>query len=88
METSEAVLLLPSFASGGVEVALGVASATTARLGLRVNGRPVGETMVDPAAGPARFRIPASLLFRGDNLLTLSSQPGLRLRTLAYRPLP
>jgi hypothetical protein len=40
-------------------------------------------------AGPQEvsLRLPAAALRRGDNLLVLAADPGLRLRALRYRPL-
>jgi hypothetical protein len=87
MESSEASLLLPTFASQDVELTLGVTAPSSTPVSLRVNGRPLGQSIV-PGAEPLRFRVPATLLFRGDNLLTLSSAPGLRLTSLSYRPSP
>ena len=59
------------------------------RLAVAVNGHPLGETA--PGGGRVVVRVPAALLFRGDNLATLSSPSGAtgaRLRRLGLTPRP
>jgi len=87
MESPEATLLLPSFAASNIDVTLGVTASSATPVSLRVNGRPLGQSVI-PGPEPLVFHVPATLLFRGDNLLTLSSAPGLRLTSLSYRPAP
>ena len=87
MESSQATLLLPSFASSDVDVALTIAGRSGAPVRLRVNDKPLAQPQ-PLGSEPLVFHVPASLLFRGDNLLTLTGEPGLALRALSYRPSP
>jgi hypothetical protein len=85
-----ASLLLPvlSPADGMVVLRLGVTEAVSLRV--EVNGERVGEATVFPGGGPVRVLVPARLLFRGDNRLTLVRPDGeaapLRLHAVAVRP--
>src|SRR5262249_38412737 len=75
-------LLLPCLRPRDVEVRLTLDAAEGERLDLSVNGRPIGEWRPDRAA-----LVPAALLFRGDNVLTLHGRPGAaRLRAVTYAP--
>jgi len=83
MHESEATLLIPCFRPRDLEMELVTEAPPGTRLKVSVNGHPVGETA--PGGGRVVVKVPAALLFRGDNLATLSSPdgaPGARLRRL------
>jgi hypothetical protein len=88
MHESEATLLIPCFRPRDLEMELVTEAPPGTRLEVSVNGHPLGETA--PGGGRVVVRVPATLLFRGDNLATLSSQSGggARLRRLALSPRP
>jgi hypothetical protein len=87
MQAAQADLVLPLLTPHDVEVTLGV-SAPGTRLALFANGRPVAEWVADAPATRRVSRIPAPVLFRGDNVLTLTATDGgsgARLLELTYR---
>jgi hypothetical protein len=91
MHEPAATLLLPLLAPADVEVRLRVMSPTPLALALDVNGSALGSWLADAAAAEQVFRVPARVLFRGDNLVTLSSPDGrvsARLREISFRRLP
>lgn len=91
MHAAEATVLLPLLAAVDTEVRLRMMSPVPETLALAVNGQPLGSWHSDATAPEQVFRVPARLLFRGDNLVTVASPErsgGSRLRELRYRPLP
>jgi hypothetical protein len=86
MHEATASLIIPSLRPRDLDLELVTEAPADGRVGIAVNGRAVGET--GPGGGPIVVRIPASLLFRGDNVVTLSSGggAGARLRRLALIP--
>jgi hypothetical protein len=89
MREGQAELLLPMFRPQDLDLELVTVAPAGTRLGIAVNGRPVGETASD--RGRTVVRLPAALLFRGDNAVTLSASdgaPGARLRSFALTPRP
>jgi hypothetical protein len=81
MHEPRASVLLPILTPRDVGVALDVVPRPAA-LALEVNGQPAGQWT-------GAVRIPARLLFRGDNVLTLvavDGTRGARLRALAFEP--
>ena len=83
MRDVRATLLLPCLQPRDVDVEL----ALSAPVSVSVNGTPVGEA----PAGAARLRLPARLLFRGDNLLALerpAGSPPAALTRVAFAPAP
>src|SRR5262249_34604471 len=88
MHAPAATLLLPVLTPADLDLRLSVMSPLPARLSASVNGVPLGAWMADSTTPEAAFTIPARALFRGDNLLTLTSLDGAlgaRLRELRYR---
>jgi hypothetical protein len=89
MQAPRASLILPVTAPRDMTVELEMESSQPLDLVVEVNGRPVGGWRVGPLAGRVRLAVPASALFRGDNVVTLVStagKSGARLKGLEYRP--
>jgi hypothetical protein len=89
MAEREATLLLPSFGGSGLELQLTLSAPGELLMGLAVNGRPLEPLVVTPDPQARAVRIPAHLLFRGDNVLRLQRQDGAglpRLHRLVIRP--
>ena len=89
MQEREATLIVPSLRPRDVDMELVTDAPAGARLAIAVNGRPVGETA--PGGGRVVVPVPAALLFRGDNLATLTSSSGAggaRLRRYGLIPRP
>jgi hypothetical protein len=81
-DAGDSSLLLPSLRPRDLQVTLALDLAEGERLDVLVNGRPAGQWR---AGQPVV--VPAALLFRGDNLLTLHGRAGVtRLRALSYAP--
>jgi hypothetical protein len=59
-----------------LDLSLTLDAPREARLAVRANGRPVGDVLVRKEARQVGIRVPASVLFRGDNALTLAAPPG------------
>ena len=89
MHEARATLLVPTVRPRDLDMELVTEAPAGTRLGIAVNGHPVGETA--PGGGRVVVTIPAAHLFRGDNQATLSSPSGAtgaRLRRLAIDPRP
>lgn len=87
MHEAEATLLVPTFRSRDLDLEVVTEAPPGTRLRIAINGRPVGET--EPGGGRTVVTVPAALLFRGDNLATLSATdglPGARLRRFGLAP--
>jgi len=86
----QATLLLPCFEPQSLEAAFVLEAPQHVELAAFVNGQPVGDLHAGPSTAETSVRIPAQLLFRGDNLLSLAvkgpTSRGIRLRRLTYRP--
>jgi hypothetical protein len=76
MHASSATLLLPVLAPADLEMRLRVMSPSPQTLAVSVNGGPLGSWLADATEAEPAFRIPARSLFRGDNLVTLTSPEG------------
>ena len=76
MEETEATVLLPSFGGSGLDLQLTLSAPGELLLGVAVNGRPLERLVVTPDPQAHAVRIPADLLFRGDNVLTLTRESG------------
>jgi hypothetical protein len=74
MAAREATLLLPCLRPRDLSAAMTLEAARETRVGLRVNDRPVADLLVGPDAGEWTVEIPARVLFRGDNALTLRTE--------------
>jgi len=86
---AEASVLLPTFGGSGLDLHLTLSAPDELLLGIAVNGHPLGRLVVTPDPQARAVRIPAGLLFRGDNVLTLQRQdggPAPRLHRLVIRP--
>jgi hypothetical protein len=83
-------LLLPVLTPRPLEATLTLRAAGPVSIAFDVNGRQLGERTVAAEAQEVSLRIPAEMLFRGDNLLALRAVGGARIRLLAlsYRPAP
>jgi len=89
MSASEAVVLLPSFDSGSRVLGLRLAGEPGETLRVAVNGAPAGVLVLAQAATDHELALPAGLLFRGDNLVTLTRVAGgsaPRLYRIVVRP--
>ncbi|MFI5183055.1 MAG: hypothetical protein ACHQNV_01555 [Vicinamibacteria bacterium] len=71
MASREATLLLPCLRPRELSAALTLDAPRETRLSVRVNDRPVADLLVGPDAREWAVGIPAAVLFRGDNVLTL-----------------
>jgi len=90
MAAPAASVLLPSFGGSGMELLLTLSAPDALRLGIAVNGHPVEGLVVTPDPQSRAVRLPADLLFRGDNVLTLQRPDGggaPRLHRLVIRPI-
>jgi hypothetical protein len=76
MQAREASLLVPCFAPRELEVLVTLRVKAAEVVGVRVNGTPVGEVRAEPVGAPSTVRVPATGLFRGDNVLTLVREDG------------
>lgn len=90
MLDSRASLLLPALRPRDLEATLTLEAARETTLELRLNGAVVGEMQVGLRRRASAVRLPARLLLRGDNLLTLQRldagpPPGVRLLALQLR---
>jgi hypothetical protein len=74
MQRGQATLILPCLRPRDVDLELMTESSEGARLTVAVNGRPLGET--SPDQGRLVLHVPAGLLLRGDNVVTLASPAG------------
>ncbi len=89
MRGTRAGLVIPCFVPRDMDVVLTLAAPEALRLTTALNGHDVGTLEIGPAAEPRAVRLPAELLFRGDNSLVLSTgQPGPTLLGLALHPVP
>jgi hypothetical protein len=89
MEEPRATLLLPCFTPRDLELLLVLEASTPHHLAVLVNGHAVGRARAGPDPAESVLALPAELLFRGDNQITLAGahRPGsVRLRKLVYRP--
>ena len=85
--SSPATVLLPTFGRSALDVDLTLSAPAESALGFTINGRPLPPAVVSPAPRLHSVRIPAHLLFRGDNVLALTGPaPGARLHRVAIRP--
>jgi hypothetical protein len=90
MHAAEATVLLPLLSPVDTELRLRMMSPLPETLALSVNGQPLGSWHSDTTAPEQVFRVPARLLFRGDNVVTVASPErggGSRLREMRYRTL-
>jgi hypothetical protein len=90
MHEAAAGVLLPVLRPVDLELSLRMMAPYAETLTLAVNGQPLGSWHADPTAPEQAFRVPARLLFRGDNVVTITSPEqggGARLREMRYRPL-
>lgn len=89
MTEREATLILPCLTPRALSAVLTLDAPQETRLGLRVNDRPIADLLVGPGVGQWTVVVPANVLFRGDNALTLraveSEAPLVRLRRFVIR---
>jgi hypothetical protein len=88
MAEPRAAILLPVLRPEDLELTLAIDTPESTALSFLVNGRPAAEAGRS-ADGSVVVRIPRALLFRGDNLMTMTTPrfEGVRLRTITCRPL-
>jgi len=86
LQGPRATLIVPCLRPRDLDLELAVSAPAGTRLALALNGTPVGEA----AVGPARLRLPARLLFRGDNSLALerAGEAAVALTRIALVPVP
>jgi hypothetical protein len=91
MTGREASVLLPCLRPAEWEIVLTMSAAQAGLLRVEVNGRAIGEIRPEVEPVKARLRVPADVLFRGDNVLRLVADgveaPAARLRGLLVKPL-
>jgi hypothetical protein len=90
MEERRASLLVPALRPSDLEATLALVGARETTLELLLNGTLVGSLRVGLERRDELVKLPARLLFRGDNLLTLVARespapPGVRLLALRLR---
>lgn len=88
MHAPSASLLLPLLDPADLEVTLRLWAPGPTPVTAAVNGAPLASWMADASTPEETLRVPARVLFRGDNVLSLSvpdGAPGARLRELRYR---
>lgn len=92
MREARATLVLPCLRPRDLLLTLELLAPEPASFELLVNGNAVGRLAVGPEVLAAPVRVPAKALFRGDNLLALSTvdgaQRGARLRSFRLRAAP
>ena len=91
MQGREATILLPCLHPQDLDVRLTLDAPAAVRLLATVDGRPVADALVTPDGAEAVAHVPAALLVRGDNLLSLAVSeeapaPRVRLLALTVRP--
>jgi hypothetical protein len=89
MQQGQATLILPCFRPRELDLELVLDVPQGQRLTVAVNGRPLAEA--PPDGGRFVVPVPAALLFRGDNVVSLASSTGAggaRLRGLGLAPRP
>jgi hypothetical protein len=89
MAASEATVLLPTFGESALMLDLALSASAEVPVDVSVNGRFLARFEVASEPGEGRVRVPADILFRGDNVLTLRRPDGSaapRLHRLAIRP--
>lgn len=89
MREARAALLLPCLRPRDLVVTLDLEVTATRSFDVLVNGTAVGRVAALPERMTAALKVPAAVLFRGDNLLTLSATDGppggVRLRSYRLR---
>ena len=73
MQAGQASIVLPCLRPADLDLTLELSAPAPTPVSLRVNGRGWTAAQVDAERTPVRGRLPAALLFRGDNLLQLSA---------------
>jgi hypothetical protein len=74
MQADRAAILVPALQSFELDMAVTADAPREATLEVRLNGTAVGELRLGPDQRDTHVRLPASLLFRGDNLLELAAR--------------
>jgi len=91
MAAAEANVLLPCFAPRDTEIVLALTASPPTRVEALVNGQALAATEVDSSGAELVLRVPGSLLFRGDNIVTLRRSGdvarGVQLTAVTIRPL-
>jgi hypothetical protein len=90
MHEGAASVLLPVLTPVDLDLRLRMMAPIAETLTLAVNGQPLGSWPADTTAPEQAFRVPARLLFRGDNVVTITSPEqggGARLREIRFRTL-
>jgi hypothetical protein len=91
MHEGAGVVLMPILEPSGVTATVHVQAPRAMAIEAAVNGRALRTWMATPDGLPETVAIPAGILFRGDNVLTLSAAggaSGARLRRIVYTPAP
>jgi hypothetical protein len=92
MQWDRATVVLPCYAPAPIEVTLAMSAARETAVRVSANGQRLGEGTIGTARTRLRFLVPAEVLLRGDNLVTLETSDAAatapRLYALAYSPTP
>jgi hypothetical protein len=90
MQAREARILLPCLAPRDSEIVLRLAASSPEQVEALVNDRQLGTVALGASGAELRLHVPAALLFRGDNILTLrrgdDSRLGPRVLALTVGP--
>jgi hypothetical protein len=88
MQERRATVVLPCLRPDAWQVSVWLSAPTAVDVRVEVNGRSLGSAPVTAGAGRHLFAVPAEALFRGDNLLALSTavDAPVRLHRVAIRP--
>jgi hypothetical protein len=87
MEETAAALLLPTYGGSDLELEVELTAPVPMVVGVAVNGRRLERVVAMPAVSRRPIHVPADVLFRGDNVVTLHApRPGARLHRVAIRP--
>jgi hypothetical protein len=88
MQAARADILLPCLRPRPLRLVLSADAARAVVVDVSVNGQTVGQAGLGPRATDTPLGVPAALLFRGDNELTLAAPEGaaVRLRALTVAP--
>ncbi len=81
-----ASLLVPALEPRDLDLVLTAEAPESRRVTVALNGMALEAVALGPEATPHRIRLPASGLFRGDNLVVLSDASGLVLHAFSLRP--
>ena len=90
MQSDRATVVLPCYTPAPIEVTLAMSATRETAVRVSANGQRLGEGTIGTERTRLRFLVPAEVLFRGDNLVTLETSDAAatrpRLYAVAYSP--